>query len=145
MEDIAEQIIDVMDLTEPISVEPEICSDTEIEEVQELIVATPDPNGEEEFDPYDPGTPFDIDEYDYETGSENELLDSELKLINAQLQWEESLEQVEKLVGWVILPLIGKVLGRRTAGISKYLLYPIDLGITNKFSLEKSFRLLLVI
>lgn len=56
------------------------------------------------------------DESDYDS---DDSLDDELKLINAQLQWEESLEQLKTLVGIVILPLIGKMLGRRFAGFGK--------------------------
>lgn len=55
---------------------------------------------------------------DYDT---DDSLDDELKLINAQLQWEESLDQLKTLVGFVILPLIGKMLGRRFAGFREYI------------------------
>lgn len=61
----------------------------------------------------------DDDDSDYDT---DDSLDDELKLINAQLQWEESLEQLKTLVGFVILPLIGKMLGRRVAGFGEYIL-----------------------
>jgi hypothetical protein len=91
----------------------------EIENLQDAVLASPDPNEDAPFDQDEPETPFNIDDYDYETDDSDESLDEELKLINAQLQWEESLMQVEKLVGWVILPLVGKLLGRRTAGLSK--------------------------
>ncbi|CCH44998.1 hypothetical protein BN7_4577 [Wickerhamomyces ciferrii] len=73
---------------------------------------------EEEQDGEDSGDDYD-DEYAYEYDSDDSL-DDELKLINAQLQWEESLDQLKTLAGWVILPLIGKMLGRRFAGISEY-------------------------
>lgn len=41
-------------------------------------------------------------------------LDSEYYL-TAQEQWEESLKQIEGLVNFVLVPLIGRLLGRRTA------------------------------
>lgn len=43
-------------------------------------------------------------------------LDSEYNLL-AQEQWEESLKQIEGLVNFVLMPLIGRLLGRRTAHI----------------------------
>lgn len=43
-------------------------------------------------------------------------LDSEYNLL-AQEQWEESLKQIEGLVNFVLMPLIGRLLGRRTADI----------------------------
>lgn len=53
----------------------------------------------------------DGDDYDSE-----DSLDHELQLINAQLQWEESLSQIKLLLNIVILPVIGKALGRKMAG-----------------------------
>lgn len=38
-------------------------------------------------------------------------------LLSAQQQWEQSLEQLKQVINWLLLPLIGRVLGRRTAGI----------------------------
>lgn len=61
----------------------------------------------------------DEDDDSYSDYDSDDSLDDELKLINAQLQWEESLNQLKTLVGFVILPLIGKMLGRKFAGISK--------------------------
>lgn len=43
-------------------------------------------------------------------------LDSEYYL-TAQEQWEESIKQIEGLVNFVIVPLVGKLLGRRTAHV----------------------------
>ncbi|CAI4035033.1 hypothetical protein SMKI_12G1710 [Saccharomyces mikatae IFO 1815] len=45
---------------------------------------------------------------DEDTSLSNELAD-------AQRQWEESLQQLSKLLNWVLLPLMGKYLGRRMA------------------------------
>ena len=39
------------------------------------------------------------------------------QLLDAQQQWEESLEQLSKVLNWVVLPLIGKFMGRRTAKV----------------------------
>ncbi|CEP63245.1 Mim2p LALA0_S07e05754g [Lachancea lanzarotensis] len=44
-----------------------------------------------------------------------EDIDFEEHLLTAQQQWEESLEQLSQVLNWVLLPLIGKYLGRRTA------------------------------
>lgn len=38
---------------------------------------------------------------------------------DAQEQWEESLRQLEQLVGFVLIPLIGKFFGRRAAFFGK--------------------------
>ncbi|KAH3672187.1 hypothetical protein WICMUC_004416 [Wickerhamomyces mucosus] len=59
------------------------------------------------------------EDYDY-TYDDYDSSDDETELRNAQLQWEESLSQLKTLVGFVILPLIGKVLGRRFAGYGKF-------------------------
>ncbi|CAI4047441.1 hypothetical protein SUVZ_12G1540 [Saccharomyces uvarum] len=45
---------------------------------------------------------------DEDTSLSNELAD-------AQRQWEESLQQLSKLLNWVLLPLLGKYMGRRVA------------------------------
>lgn len=45
---------------------------------------------------------------DEDTSLSNELAD-------AQRQWEESLQQLSKLLNWVLLPLLGKYIGRRMA------------------------------
>ncbi|SCU87170.1 LAFA_0E05160g1_1 [Lachancea sp. 'fantastica'] len=42
-------------------------------------------------------------------------MDFEQNLLTAQQQWEESLEQLSQVLNWVLLPLVGKYLGRRTA------------------------------
>lgn len=43
--------------------------------------------------------------------------DSEYTELTAQEQWEESLEQINGLMNWIIFPLVGKVLGRRVSKI----------------------------
>lgn len=50
-------------------------------------------------------------EYDYESDDE----DYDTQLLSAQQQWEESIEQLSKVLDWVLLPLLGKFLGRRVA------------------------------
>ena len=45
---------------------------------------------------------------DEDTSLSNELAD-------AQRQWEEWLQQLNKLLNWVLLPLLGKYIGRRMA------------------------------
>ena len=37
--------------------------------------------------------------------------------VSAQEQWDESIKQITGLVNFVIFPLLGKLLGRRTAHI----------------------------
>ncbi|AQZ13473.1 MIM2 (YLR099W-A) [Zygosaccharomyces parabailii] len=75
-----------------------------------------------------------LDAYDYEdteeegveSGEEDEAgysdhgtdpLDDyfDAQLLDAQRQWEESLEQLNKVLNWILLPLVGKFLGRRVA------------------------------
>lgn len=41
----------------------------------------------------------------------------ESQLLDAQQQWEESLQQLNKVLNWVLLPLIGKFMGRRVAKV----------------------------
>lgn len=56
---------------------------------------------------------------EWESDSESDsgyYSDSEYGL-TAQQQWEESIEQIRGLVNLVLFPLLGKVLGRRTAHI----------------------------
>lgn len=49
---------------------------------------------------------------DSEESSEDEY---DLQLVEAQRQWEESLAQLNRVLNWVILPLLGKFVGRRCA------------------------------
>ncbi|CCF56581.1 hypothetical protein KAFR_0B02840 [Kazachstania africana CBS 2517] len=51
------------------------------------------------------------DEEDYVSEDE----DYELALSEAQRHWEESLQQLNKALNWVILPLLGKFMGRKAA------------------------------
>ncbi|KAF3985990.1 hypothetical protein FT663_05068 [Candidozyma haemuli var. vulneris] len=56
--------------------------------------------------------PHDDDtDIDYYSESDSEYY------LSAQEQWEESLKQIEGLVNFVLVPLIGKLLGRRTAHV----------------------------
>lgn len=50
---------------------------------------------------------------EYESDSD---CDSEYAF-SAQQQWEESIQQVKGLVNYVFFPLLGKLIGRRTAHI----------------------------
>ncbi|KAH3681344.1 hypothetical protein WICPIJ_007697 [Wickerhamomyces pijperi] len=61
----------------------------------------------------DEGYEYDYTSSEYDTDDE---IEHSINLKNAQLQWEQSVQQIKTLVGLVILPLIGKVLGRRVAG-----------------------------
>lgn len=61
-------------------------------------------------------------ETDYEllnrnTELELEELSLEEKLINAEKQWQESLEQLSHAINWLLLPLLGKYMGRKFARI----------------------------
>lgn len=49
---------------------------------------------------------------DDDSDSEIEL---QQQLMDAQLQWEQSLEQLGKVLNWIILPLVGRLLGRKVA------------------------------
>ncbi|AMD18940.1 HBR039Wp [Eremothecium sinecaudum] len=62
-----------------------------------------------EFDSYTDG--YDEDEEEYDSLSYTE------ELLNAQYQWEQSLEQLKQVVNWLLLPLMGRFLGRRMAGV----------------------------
>lgn len=60
-------------------------------------------------------------ESDLETDSSEDDYDPEVlnayekQLSDAQREWERSLEQLWQVCNWVILPLVGKILGRRVA------------------------------
>lgn len=59
-------------------------------------------------------------EIDYELMNQNielelEEMSLEEKLINAEKQWQESLEQLSHAINWLLLPLLGKFMGRRFA------------------------------
>lgn len=38
---------------------------------------------------------------------------------DSQLQWQESMNQLTGLINFIIIPLVGRMLGRRFANISK--------------------------
>ncbi|SCV04431.1 LAMI_0H16072g1_1 [Lachancea mirantina] len=59
------------------------------------------------------GTEEDDFEYTDEIDEDDE--NHHLQLLTAQQQWEESIEQLGQALNWVLLPLLGKFLGRRTA------------------------------
>lgn len=50
---------------------------------------------------------------EYDSDEIDDIFESQL--LSAQQQWEESLEQLNKVLNWVLLPLIGKFMGRRVA------------------------------
>ncbi|SCU90260.1 LADA_0F02850g1_1 [Lachancea dasiensis] len=61
---------------------------------------------------------FEGEDDDYMSDHEQEYedeVDYDYELLTAQQQWEESLEQLSQVLNWVLLPLLGKFLGRRTA------------------------------
>ncbi|ODV78200.1 uncharacterized protein CANTADRAFT_299083 [Suhomyces tanzawaensis NRRL Y-17324] len=68
---------------------------------------------EDEYDYDDDDYDYDDDDYDddYESDSDDSFH------LTAQEQWEESMKQIEGLISFVIFPLVGKVLGRRTSHI----------------------------
>lgn len=57
----------------------------------------------------------DDDEFEYDTDEIDDVFESQL--LSAQQQWEESLEQLNKVLNWVLLPLVGKFMGRRMAKV----------------------------
>lgn len=73
-----------------------------------ISIATMDVEGDEGY--------TSSSEYEYDT---DDSLEHELALINAQLQWEESVSQLKLLLNIVILPVIGKAIGRKLAGFSE--------------------------
>ncbi|CCD23288.1 Mim2p NDAI_0B02530 [Naumovozyma dairenensis CBS 421] len=52
-----------------------------------------------------------------ETESDIETIDYNAALVDAQRQWEQSLDQLNKVFNWILLPMIGKVIGRRSARV----------------------------
>lgn len=78
----------------------------------------------EELDLYE-ATDIEIDGEEVDTGEDGDSeygsdeVDDILRsqLLDAQQQWEESLEQLSKCLNWVLLPLVGKYMGRRTARV----------------------------
>lgn len=87
-------------------------------EIDELEI-----DGEAEIE-FDVEAEIEIDE-DVDTGEEgdseygtdeiDDILQSQL--LEAQQHWEESLEQLNKVLNWVLLPLVGKFIGRRMAKV----------------------------
>lgn len=45
--------------------------------------------------------------------------DYHYRRLYAEQQWQESLQQITQLLNFVILPLVGKVIGRKVAGYSE--------------------------
>lgn len=59
---------------------------------------------------FDHDSPLEFDdEYEFDDYSESEYG------VSAQEQWEESIKQITGLVNYVLFPVVGKLLGRRTA------------------------------
>lgn len=58
-----------------------------------------------------------VDETETDSEESDVLTDTEydIALIEARRQWEESLVQLNQVVNWVLLPLLGKFLGRKAA------------------------------
>ncbi|CCH62426.1 hypothetical protein TBLA_0H01390 [Henningerozyma blattae CBS 6284] len=57
----------------------------------------------------------DEDEYPEDLVEQERKLSLQQKLKEAELQWEESLDQLHTVLNWVVLPLLGKMVGRRLA------------------------------
>mgnify|MGYP003366810108 CR=1 FL=1 len=55
----------------------------------------------------------DDDESGYSTDEIDDIYESQL--LDAQQQWDESIEQLNKVLNWVLLPIVGKFMGRRVA------------------------------
>lgn len=63
-------------------------------------------------------TDTEVEYYSDPEYSDLDYLDSESESeygVSAQEQWEESIKQITGLVNYVLFPVIGKLLGRRTA------------------------------
>lgn len=56
-----------------------------------------------------------VTDISYESDFVEDSGDDYEALINAQQQWDESLQQLSKVLNWIILPLAGKFVGRRVA------------------------------
>ncbi|EDO18220.1 hypothetical protein Kpol_543p50 [Vanderwaltozyma polyspora DSM 70294] len=85
----------------------------EEQDIMEEMVHSKDEDGDEEQEEEEEEEEeesTDSDEYD-----EDLLL--EAQLLDAQRQWEESLQQLNKVLNWLFLPLLGKFLGRRTSRV----------------------------
>lgn len=52
---------------------------------------------------------------DYDVLDAVEFEEEYKMLLDAQEQWEQSLEQLNQVVNWIVLPLLGKYLGRKLA------------------------------
>ncbi|SMN21644.1 similar to Saccharomyces cerevisiae YLR099W-A Putative protein of unknown function [Maudiozyma saulgeensis] len=60
----------------------------------------------------------DNENHEYDTDLEliiDDDSDLEKRLQEAERQWKESLQQLSKAINWLLLPLLGKFLGRRFA------------------------------
>lgn len=69
-----------------------------------------------------PGNGLDLD-IDVDSASEDSYDFDEEQYLLAQREWEESLDQLQQLVAVVLLPFVGKWLGRKWSyfGSSRYL------------------------
>ncbi|QLL32002.1 hypothetical protein HG536_0C01700 [Torulaspora globosa] len=96
-----------------------------LREVEEVEVVRHSSNGFEieELDLQEAEIEMDDEDVDTSEDGSSEFGSDELddilrsQLLDAQQQWEESLEQLSKVLNWVLLPLIGKFMGRRTAKV----------------------------
>lgn len=69
------------------------------------------------YDYNDTDVDMDMDQSDTDTSMDS-ITDSEYSQdLTAQEHWEESMKQIQGLINFLILPLIGKVLGRRASKI----------------------------
>ncbi|CCE61251.1 hypothetical protein TPHA_0A01680 [Tetrapisispora phaffii CBS 4417] len=97
--------------------------------IEQLDIVEPEINNEKitvehitEGKEEEEGEDNDEEENNYENNDDiyvdyDEEILLEAQLLDAQQQWEESLQQLNKVLNWLVLPLFGKFLGRRTSKV----------------------------
>lgn len=82
-------------------------------EIEDELLEAYDYEDTEEEEGAESGEEDEAEYSDYGTDPLDDYFDAQL--LDAQRQWEESLEQLNKVLNWILLPLVGKFLGRRVA------------------------------
>ncbi|AQZ12170.1 MIM2 (YLR099W-A) [Zygosaccharomyces parabailii] len=82
-------------------------------EIEDELLDAYDYEDTEEEEGVESGEDGEAEYSDYGTDPLDDYFDAQL--LDAQRQWEESLEQLNKVLNWILLPLVGKFLGRRVA------------------------------
>lgn len=60
--------------------------------------------------------PLPADSYDDDYGSETDSeFENDIYINDAQRQWDENMKQIETAVFYVLCPVVGKMIGRKTA------------------------------